>query len=786
VRALHRKLVRDLIAARGQVVSTALVVAAGIAAYLALMGTYQALRASQETYYERRGFPHLFASVRRAPESVADRVRAIEDVAQVQTRLAFAARFDLVGLPEPAAGRVVSLPADDEPGLPELHLLRGRLPVADRPGEAVVLESFATAHGVAIGDDLPAIAEGRQLALRVVGVALSPEYVVPVAASGLYQPGRFCVAWLRREQLERDLGMDGQLTELTLRLRPGADEAEVIAAVDRVLAPWGTPGAHGRADQASHRALDGELSQLEGLALRVPLIFLAVEAFLLAIVLGRLVGVQREQIAALKAVGYGRGAIGRHYLGFAGVILGLGAVLGVVLGTWGGAAFTRMYLTFFHVPTVEPAVTVPSVAAAVGVSALAALVGAGRAVRRAVRLPPAEAMRPPVPARYRVGVLSRLGVPRLLTHTGRMVVRELERRPGRALASSAGIAMAIALLVVGRFQYDALDWFLGNDLGRGMPADAVVGFARAVDASAVAELRRIPGVLDAEAVCDVPVRMRAGHRDRSAVLRGTGAPARLRRLVQLDGSFAEVPADGIAFGSALAEALGVGVGDRVHIERLDGDHRHVEVRVAALVDDLAGRFAYGRDRTIERLFDQGPTATSAFVRLDAGRVDEVQRRLRESPLVLAVTTRREMIDVFLATTGSYSGVFTLLVVVFATILAVGIVYGNARVALSERARDLATLRVLGFRRDEVAGVLLGELAVHVAVAIPLGMAGGYLLARAVMSTMDPELYRLPLVIYPRTYAFAVMTVLGAALACAYLVRRRLDRIDFIAALKARD
>jgi putative ABC transport system permease protein len=786
VRALHRKLLRDLIAARGQVVSTALVVAAGIAAYLALMGTYQALRASQETYYERRGFPHLFASVRRAPEAVADRVRAIADVAQVQTRLAFAARFDLVGLPEPAAGLVVSLPADGEPGLPELHLVRGRLPVADRPGEAVVLESFATAHGVAIGDDLPAIAEGRQLALRVVGVALSPEYVVPVAASGLYQPGRFCVAWLRREQLERDLGMDGQLTELTLRLRPGADEAEVIAAVDRVLAPWGTPGAHGRADQASHRALDGELSQLEGLALRVPLIFLAVEAFLLAIVLGRLVGVQREQIAALKAVGYGRGAIGRHYLGFAAVILGLGAALGVVLGTWGGAAFTRMYLTFFHVPTVEPAVTVTSVAAAVGVSALAALVGAGRAVRRAVSLPPAEAMRPPVPARYRVGVLSRLGVPRLLTHTGRMVVRELERRPGRALASSAGIAMAIALLVVGRFQYDALDWFLGNDLGRGMPADAVVGFARAVDASAAAELRRIPGVLDAEAVCDVPVRMRAGHRDRTAVLRATGAQARLRRLVQLDGSFAEVPADGIALGSALAEALGVGVGDRVQIERLDGDHRHVEVRVAALVDDLAGRFAYGRDRTIERLFDQAPTATAAFVRLDARRVDEVQRRLRESPLVLAVTTRREMIDVFLATTGSYSGVFTLLVVVFATILAVGIVYGNARVALSERARDLATLRVLGFRRDEVAAVLLGELAVHVVVAIPLGMAGGYLLARAVMSTMDPELYRLPLVIYPRTYAFAVMTVLGAALACAYLVRRRLDRIDFIAALKARD
>jgi putative ABC transport system permease protein len=515
-------------------------------------------------------------------------------------------------------------------------------------------------------------------------------------------------------------------------------------------------------------------------------VFLAVAAFLLGIVLNRLVGIQREQIAALKAIGYGRGAIARHYLGFAGVIVALGGVVGVALGIWGGDAFTRMYLTFYHLPTVAPAVTPSSALLAIGIAGAAGVAGAWRAVGRAMRLPPAEAMRPPVPATYRRGVLSGLGVPRLLAHTGRMVVRELERRPGRALLSSLGIAMGIAILVVGRFQYDALDWYLATDLGRAMPADAVVVLSRPVDGRAALELGRMPGVLAVEPACDVPVRVRAGHRERTVALRATLPAPALRRIVQLDGTFAEVPGDGVALSLALAEILDVRPGDRVALERLDGDHRRVEVTVASTIDNLAGMFAFARDATVSRLLDQTPVVTSAFLRIDRDRIDEVQARLRASPRVMSVTTRRDMIEVFHATSGTFSGVLTLLVVMFGTVLAVGIVYGNARVALSERGRDLATLRVLGFRRDEVSTVLLGELAVHLLVAIPIGLMAGHAMARALLSTMDPELYRLPLVIYPRTYAFAVMTVIGAGLVCALLVRRKLDRLDPVAALKARD
>jgi putative ABC transport system permease protein len=783
VRALDRKLLRDLRRARGQVLTTALVVACGVAAFTSMMGTYRALRGGQAEYYERTGFPHVFAGVRRAPEAIRERLAALPDVAQAETRVVVAARFDLQGLPEPASGRLVSLPPDGVPGVPAVTLISGRLP--EGRGEALALESFALAQGLRPGDRVPAIAEGRRLELVVTGLAHSPEYVVAFG-EGYYQPGRFGVFWLRREVLAAEVGLAGAFNDVTLRLRPGADLDEAIAGVDRLLERWGGAGAYGRREQASHRALDGELAQLEGLAVQIPLLFLLVQAFLLHVILGRFVRAQREQIAVLKAVGYRGRTLAVHFLGFAAAIVVLGCVLGVALGAWTGGALVELYASYFRLPALALTLDAPILAAGAGSAAVAAFAGAIGSVRAVTRMAPAEAMRPPVPATYRRGTLSRLGLYRAVTHTGRMVVRELTRRPSRLLLSSAGLAMGIGLLVVGRFQADAVSWYLDVDLAQGMPADAMVTLSRPLPARTVLELRLVPGVTAVETTRAVPVRVSRGHRARRLALQTVHPGAGLWRVMQLDGRAATFPRAGIALGRSLADVLHAREGDRVIVERLDAVRDVLELPVTAIVEDLHGNTAFIDDGHLHRLLGEEPVASAAYLAIDPGRLDDASAGLRASPWVTSVTSRRSIIETFLTTTGSYNATMTLILVGFGGVLAVGITYNNARIAVAERGRDLATLRVVGYTKDEVSSILLGELAAQLLLAIPLGILLGNLLARGVMATVDPELYRWPLVIYPRTYAFAVLTVLGAGVLSALLVRRKLDRLDLTEALKARD
>ena len=787
MKALDRKLLRDLWRAKGQVTTTALVVSGGVAAFLSLVGTYQTLLRSEAVYYERSGFPQVFASLRRAPEIVADDIAAIADVAAIEARVVVDARFEVEGMTQTASGRIVSLPPEGQINLPEVHLDSGRLPDPSQPREALVLRSFAKEHRLSLGDSLSVVAEGQRLVVTICGIAESPEYVLPIGTSGLADPYRFGVLWMPKRTLASAFGLSGAFNDVTLRLRPHADEAEIIAAVDRILEPWGSAGAIARREQLSHRALNGEIKQLRGLALQIPAVFLATEAFLLNIVMGRMVRRQREQLAALKALGYSRRAIRDHYLMFAGVVVVAGSALGIAVGSWWQSWLIGIYAGFFHIPYLVFRMSWELAAAAVGISALAAAVGVIASVRAAVKLPPAEAMRPPTPAAYRPGFLSRLGVAAFFTNVGRMVLRELERRPYRALLSALGIAAGMALLVIGRFQHDVFDWYLDAQLRRGMPADAIVTFSKAVDHGAIGSVAAIDGVLAVEPVRHVPVRVTSRQRSRRIALTAVEPDAALQRVMGIDGSqLGPPPPRGLALGRSLADALGAGIGDVVAMDVLEGEHEHLSLRVSAVVEDMSGNSAYIHAALVQRLLDERPRASAAHVLVDWARFDGIHERLRDIPLVVTTIERQALLDTFAATSASYSRVITLVIVIFSAILAIGTVYNNARVLLSERGRDLATLRVLGFRRGEVANILVGELAAHLLLALPLGVLGGYLMARGIVASLDPELYRMPVVVYPSTYGFAALTVIGSGVVSALFAMRQLEQLDLVGALKARD
>jgi putative ABC transport system permease protein len=784
VAPLDRKLLRDLWQMKGQAVAIALVIGSGLAMFVMYFSNFDSLSRTQRAYYERQRFAEVFASLKRAPQRLAERLAAVPGVAAVDTRVVADVTLDVPGLDEPATGRLVSIPADGRPRVNDVSLRRGRWIEAGRPDEVVASEAFAVANRLQPGDRVAAVINGRRRALRIVGLGLSPEYVYSIRPGELIPDDRrFGVLWMERRALASAFDMEGGFNDVALTLMPGASEAEVIARVDRLLAPWGGLGAIPRRLQLSHWTLDNELRQLRSFGLIVPAIFLAVATFLVNVALTRALALQRAQIAALKALGYSNRELGWHYLKWALLLAALGTVLGTAAGGWLGAAMIRLYNQYFRFPMLDYRLSTGVALAAAGVALAAGALGAARAVRRAVRIPPAEAMRPEPPARYRASAVERL-VARRLTHVSRMVLRNIERHPFRAGASVLGIGFATAILAVGFFFIDALDVLVAHQFGVVQRQDASLTFFEPASPAAFHEVRALPGVLHAEPVRMVPARVRFGHRERRLAVTGLPAAPTLQRVVDTTGRVITLPEEGLVLSRALAGVLGVRTGETVTLEVLEGRRPLRRAVVSGVVDEYMGLSAYMEIGALRRLLRETDTLSGANLVLDDARLGPLFRRLKATPRVAAVNLTRTALASFRDVMTQNTRITTVMNLIFAGIIAFGVVYNAARVSLSERSRELASLRVLGFTRAEISLILLGELAVLTLAALPLGLLLGWALGLLIIASLDSEVYRFPLVVTPQALAWSCLAVIAAATVSGLAVRRRLDHLDLVAVLKS--
>lgn len=769
--------------------ATALVVGCGIAAFTAMRSTYQSLVQARRAYYAASRFADVFAQVKRAPDRLAGRVREISGVAAVQTVIAENVTLTVPGLAEPATGRVISLPTPPAhtQGLNRLYLTSGRFPAAHSDNEVVVSQTFAQANDLRLGSRLGAVLNGRWKDLTVVGMVLSPRYVYEVGPSMTFPDNkRFGVLWMNAEALSTAFSMKGAFNDLSLTLRRGASEARTLDAVDRLLAPYGSFGAYGRTDQTSDRFLSDELAEIEVQATYIPAVFLAVAAFLLYTLLARQIALQRSQIALLKSFGYEDTRIGAHYLEFALVIVAVGLIAGLALGGYFGAALIGVYRQYFHFPALEYRLSPRLVLAAAGIALVAATVGALATVAHAARLPPAEAMRPAPPRNFRAGWLESLQLVRHVDPVGKTILRNLGRRPWRAVLSVTGIAAAVATVIVGRFMFDAVNSLMASHFNAAERQDVTVTFAENRSPGALASLRALPGVLEVEPYRVMPARLRAGPRSKRLSIVAVPPSGDLRQLIDASGRRIDLPLNGIVLTRKLAQILGVRAGDRVDIEQLDGRRRHFSARVVRLSGEPLGISAYMDRQALAVILGEDTPMSGALLKIDTTRERQLYAELKRTPAVAGVSIRSTTLATIHDIMNRSFILMTSIMSAFGIVLVIGVVYNSARIALSERGNELASLRVLGFTRVEVAQLLLGEQAIVILAAIPAGCALGVLISRLLVPLFDRELFRLPFELTGATLGFASLVALGAAALSSALVATRITRLDLIAVLKSRE
>lgn len=785
--ALHIKLLRDLVRLWPQALAIALVLAAGAATLILGIGAYQSLSETRAAYYERNRFADVFADLTRAPKIVEDEIARIPGVASAETRIAKIALLDLPTVPEPASAMFVSIPEFQEQKLNLLYMRSGRLPLPADENEVVVSEPFAKANKFDIGSTFDAILNGRKRTLRIVGTALSPEFIYSLGPYGLIPDDRrYGIVWMREKALAAAYDLTGAFSSVHLKLTRAASEPEAIQQLDGILARYGGLGAHGRRDQTSHAFLDAELQQLKAMSRILPPVFLLVAAFLVNMTLSRLILLEREQIGLLKALGYGGAAVGWHYLQFALAIAVVGIVIGIGAGTWLGYGMTRLYADFYHFPFLVFRKDTAVYVIAAGVTLAAAAVGALRAVREVVALPPAVAMSPPAPAVYRrllpQAFYALVNIPQSLI----MVTRHLLRWPVRTLSSILGIALAVSVLVGSMWAFGSTEFMIDVTYNRAERANATINFGHERTMSAYFDTFALPGVLTAEPYRSVPVRIYHGPVERRIAISGKPPQSDLSRVLGPGLKPVQLPESGIALSDALAKILKAKVGDIVEVELLERDRRRAVLPVTGVIEGYLGLNAYMSLPALNRLMREGAVISGVNLLYDTARQDELFRRLKATPVANFIALQRTTLQNFRQTLQENLLVMITVYVSLGMIIAFGVVYNFSRISLSEQGRELASLRVLGFHKSEVSAILLSELAVLVIVAQPLGWAIGYFFAWAMVQGFNSELYRVPLVVERSVYAWASVIVFGSALASALVVRQRIDRLDLIEVLKTRE
>ncbi len=787
MKALDKKLIRDMRRLWPQSLAVAAVMAAGIATLLIGLGTYYSLFETRRNYYDRSNFADVFASATRAPKSLLHDIARIDGVATAEGRIMQSAILDIEGSPMPATGVFISLPPTGENQLNRLTFKFGRLPDPGSTRDVAVSEGFAKAHGFTIGSEFRAVLKGFRRTFRISGLVLSPEYIYAIGPGDMMPDDRrFAVIWIREPTLAAATNLKGAFNSVTLKLAGRANHAAVADELDHLLERYGGEKAYLRDSQMSHSFLDAELKQLWAMSRLLPPVFLIVTAFLVNMVLSRLIALEREQIGLLKALGYSSSEVAWHYAKLVVLICAAGVALGFFAGSWLSFGLTKLYAQFFHFPYQIHVFSSWLYVVSAAIALTAAFAGAAKSIIESADVSPAIAMHPPAPPNYKRILPDWLELSRVLSQLTIMTLRNIMRWPLRSAVTASAIALSISLLVTSLFTLDSVNYMIDAVFDRSDRQDATVFLGDSKPWRVQYEAARLPGVLTAEPFRSVSVELSNGnHKKRTSI---TGKPERTDVSRVLDTEMAQVtlPEQGLLLSQSLANSLNVQVGETVHVEFLGAKRKSAGIPVAAIVQSYIGLLAVMRLDALNRELDEGPTINGVHFLLDAAEMNAFQTAVKQTPSLAALALQRVSLIKFRETIAQNINYQIAVYVSLATIIAFGVVYNSARIQFAERARELASLRVLGFTGMEVANVLLLEYAVLTIAAVPLGWLGGYYLAMALLRGFESDLYRVPFIIERSTYAYAALIVIIAVTLSALIVMRRVMRLDLIRVLKTRD
>jgi len=792
MKPLQRKLIRDLWGRKGALATLLVIMAIGVGAYVGMASVWRDLDGARAGYYRDQRLAHFVVDLKRLPQWAVKESATLPNVSALRGRVRQAVLMELPGVERPIPGAAISMPQARRPVLNDVRLRSGSWFSGSNEREVILDHAFAQARGLRPGDRIKALLLDRQHELLVVGTAQSPEFVYLIPPDGGFapDPSRFGVLYAGEEFLRNSGDLQGAWNQLvgTVHDTSATAVANTLALLSERLDPFGVTLATSMRDDPSVRYLEDELAGLEVQSRVLPALFLGVAALVLNVLLGRLVAQQRSVIGTLRALGYPAAAVTRHYLAY-GLVVGLaGGLAGLAMGWWIQGQMVTMYHDFFALPGLAPQLHPDVVLTGLAISLLFAAAGTWKGVRGAARLAPADAMRPPPPERAGRVLPERIpGLWRRLPFAGRMLLRTVFRNPFRSLVSVVAAAVSTTLVFTALSMVDALAYLMRYEYQRVAHQDFTVGLRDPDAVQAAAEVERLSGVARTEPQLTVISDLSHGpYRKRVGVM---GLPPGGRLYTPLDGSGNPLvmPDAGLVLNRKLAEILHLRPGDTLRLRPLIGQRQEVTAEVAAVTDNFFGLTAYADIRYLSRLLGEAEAANAVLGALQPGAgaeplLDELKRR----PTVVGIGERLRAFNLMEETFGETMGAMIGVMVLFSGSIAFGSVLNAALVSLSERQREVATLRTLGYRSGQVARLLAGEGLLLNGLGLLVGLVAGVGLAHLLSVAYSTELYRFPAVILPGTLLLSAVVVVLFVATAQLILFWMIRRLDWLAVLNVKE
>jgi len=786
---LKRKLLRDLNRRKISVLVLAAIVMVGVGSLILMTSVYRDLDAARAAYYRDQRLGDFIIDLKRAPESAPELAAGLPQIREAHGRVSMATLLDLDGAEEPLTGLVLSLPPDRRPVLNDVLLRSGAWFSGPDEREALLDHAFAAANRLEPGDRLKVLLLDQQHEVLVVGTVMSPEFVYVIPAGGGFapDPARFGVLFMPEEFLQRACDLEGAYNQILGRVFDASPAAlaRTLELLEDLYDPWGVLQATAMIDQPSVRFLNDELRGLKVSSFIQPAVFLGVAMLILNVLAGRIVAQQRAIIGTLRAVGYSPAALAGHFLAF-GLAIGLfGGLAGSALAVWLQPLMIGLYRQFYALPRFEAHFHADLHLLGMATSLLFAGAGTVRAARRAARLHPALAMRPPPPERGSHVWLEGVGIVwERLSFRWRLVLRSIFRNPFRSGVNVFAVAVSGSIIVMTFGMVDSLDYLMDYEFRAVSRQELTIALRDPAGPRAPAEFGALAGVSLVEPQLNVPARLSYGSRTKRLGVVGLPRGNRLYTPLDGDGRPITIPPEGLVLADKVARLLGVRVGDVLTLRPLIGQRREVRAPVVAVVPTFLGLGAYADLQYLSRLIGEEWAANALLgSTYDKQDLRATYAEIKEHPTVVGVARRLRALEQMQETFGRNMGVMLTIMVFFAGLIGFGSVVNTSLVSLSEREREVGTLRVLGYGPGEVAAILRGEQLILSALGVGLGLIGGIGLSHLLARAYDTELYRFPVVIHAWRLLQAALILIGFVAFAQVVSLLQVRRIAWLDALK---
>jgi putative ABC transport system permease protein len=789
---LLKKIWRDLMARKGSILALVVIVSIGIGFYVSMAAVYIDLNTSRENYYKKYKLADFMISMKRAPAWAVEDLKNLWNIRSVRGRVSMGVLLDIPGKVEPVSGTAISMPEKRVPVLNDLLLKRGCWFSGTGNREVILNDDFAKANDLRPGSRIKVLLLDKQHDFLVVGTAMSPEFVSLIPEGGGFAPDpeRFGVVYLPEKFLQESCDLEGAWNQVIGKVhdKSRCTLLNTLDIAEEVLEPYGVTNAIPAEDHISVKFIDDELQGVKTSVTIMPAIFLAVAVLVLNVMITRMVAQQRSVIGTMKALGYFPGAIIRHYLCY-GIIIGLlGGIFGIAFGYWMQSALLGVYRDMFALPSIiphfYPLIFLKAILISIGFSVFGTIQG----IRSASHLEPAAAMRPPPPEKGGRVLIER--IPFLwkpLPFRCKMIFRAIFRNPFRSSVSIFASMISTALILSALANVDSLHYLMSYEFEKVSHQDITVSLRNPKGLELSSELMRMPSISGTEPQLLIVCDFKNGALKKRSGVTGMIRNNILNTPLDKNGTPVAIPETGLILSKKLAEILYLKTGDHVRLRPLIGRRTEVIASVAGIVDTYLGLSAYADIGYLSRLLGEELSANIVLGKTcNKSEWKNLYSALKKRPAVVGISERTRSLTQMDERFGKVMGTMIFMTVFFAGLIAFGSILNTALVSLSERSREVGTLRVLGYTPAQITWIFSGESHLLNSVGIVLGLIAGIGLSKLVSAAYSTELYRFPSVIYPSRLVISAILMFFFITLAQLIIYRMITRFPWLEVLKVKE